>query len=308
MPADSPSVPSGSATTHPADWLVAAVDRAAAPVCVGLDPVFERLPDSRGGGRGAGGPSDKVDAMTGFCRRVVDAVADVVPCIKIQSACFERYGAAGVDGLARTLTHARSAGLVVIDDAKRGDIGISAEHYAAGILGPESSGGLAADWITASAYLGVDGLEPFLKHGGAFALVRTSNPGGDAVQGCRLEDGRTVADMVAGLIAETGRDYRGQSGYSALGAVVGATKPDDAARLRQRMPEQIFLIPGYGAQGGGIDDVMPCFHDNGRGAIVTASRSVIYAFEPGDANWPVAVRDAARKMADEVGQAVAGQS
>lgn len=293
-------------TRHPADALDRAVTELRTPVCVGLDPVYERLPKAI---RGETSPEavtadSAVDAIESFSGQVIDAIAGAVPCIKVQSACFERYGPTGVAAMGRTLARARAAGLIVIDDAKRGDIGISAEHYAAGIFGESSAGGFAADWVTVNTYLGVDGLTPFLAWGGAFALVRTSNPGGDAVQATRLEDGRTVAEAVADLVAECGRPHIGTCGYSALGAVVGATKRDDLARLRKRMPEQIFLVPGYGAQGGGVDNVLACFHDGGRGAIITASRSVIYAFEPGDGRWLDAVSRAAEGFADEIGRAV----
>jgi len=144
-------------------------------------------------------------------------------------------------------------------------------------------------------------LLPFLGAGhGAFALVRTSNPSGDAVQSLRLADGRTVAEAVADLVAACGAERCGTSGFSALGAVVGATKPADAAALRGRMPRQMFLVPGYGAQGGGIDDVLPCFRPDGRGALVTASRSVIYAFDPADRQWVDAVRRAADALRREL--------
>ena len=163
----------------------------------------------------------------------------------------------------------------------------------------------AAYWTTVSAYLGADSLSPFVGAGhGAFALVRTSNPSGDAVQSLRLADGRTVAEAVADLVAGVGAASVGASGFSALGAVVGATKRADAAALRARMPQQIFLVPGFGAQGGGVDDVLPCFRADGRGALVTASRSVIYAFAPGDASWQDAVRRAAEELRAQIGSAL----
>ena len=147
-------------------------------------------------------------------------------------------------------------------------------------------------------------MRPFLRPGhGAFALVRTSNPGGDVVQGQRLADGRTVAESMADLVAGIGREHAGSRGFSALGAVVGATRPREAERLRERMPEQILLVPGYGAQGGGVEDVRPLFDAEGKGAIVTASRSVIYAGDPASSAWAHSVADAARRLADEVGQA-----
>jgi orotidine-5'-phosphate decarboxylase len=290
-------------STHAADRLLDAIDRIAAPVCVGLDPVIGRLPESMRP------PDDSPTSTAGLIRSftlgVLDAVAGRVPCVKFQSACYERYGQAGVQALLRAIGEAKSRGLEVILDAKRGDIGISASHYAAAAFGDDPDDEQRPDWLTINSYLGEDGIRPFLQSGrGAFALVRTSNPGGDALQGQRLEDGRTVAESVADLVATIGTDHVGTRGYSALGAVVGATKTEDAAALRRRMGQQIFLVPGYGAQGGGVEDVLPCFDADGRGAIVTASRSVIYAFDPGDANWTVAVAEAANRLADDIGRAV----
>jgi orotidine-5'-phosphate decarboxylase len=135
-------------------------------------------------------------------------------------------------------------------------------------------------------------------------LVRTSNPGGDAIQNLQLKDGRTVSQAVGELIAHIGSQHIGTRGYSSLGAVVGATKREDAARLRQIMPQQMFLVPGYGAQGAGLDDVLPCFKPDGAGAIITASRSVIYAFKQDDPHWINSVADAAAKFAEEIGRAV----
>jgi orotidine-5'-phosphate decarboxylase len=283
-------------SSHPADRLMEAIERIGAPVCVGIDPVAGRLPDVLRPDDGAG-PGTVVEAIGSYVMGVLDAAAGVAPCVKFQSACFERYGSAGVVVLERVMTAARQRGLEVVLDAKRGDIGISAEHYAAAASG--------ADWITVNAYLGADGLRPFVEAGlGAFALVRTSNPSGDALQSQELAGGGVVSDAVAGIVAEVGASSIGGRGYSSLGAVVGATKRKDAARLRALMPKQIFLVPGYGAQGGGVEDVLPCFREGGSGAIVTASRSVIYAFEPGEADWTAPVRAAAERLADEIGRAV----
>ncbi len=284
---------------HPADRLLDRVRAVGSPTCVGLDPVLERIPEPCRAG--AGSP---VEGVERFCRGVIEAIAGRVPACKFQSACFERHGADGVALLDRLCALAMERELHVILDFKRGDIGISAAHYAASADG-------RCDWLTANPYLGVDGLEPFIRPTasgrrlGAFALVRTSNPGGDAIQSLRLEDGRTVAQSVADLVAEAGEACLGGSGYSALGAVVGATKAGDAVELRRRMPRQIFLVPGFGAQGGGIDDVLACFNPDGLGALVTASRSVIYAFEDGVGDWQAAVEAAAtefsRLLAAEVG-------
>jgi orotidine-5'-phosphate decarboxylase len=204
------------------------------------------------------------------------------------------------------MLEAQAMGLVVIADSKRGDIGISAEHYAAGCLGDTGFEDLGSpqgpDALTINAYLGGDSLEPFVKVAGnqgkgLFALVRTSNPGGDRLQSMELKDGRCVSDAVAQIVTEAGSKQIGKSGYSVLGAVVGATKPPDAARLRKVMPQQIFLVPGFGAQGGSAEDVKPCFKEDGTGAIITASRSVLFAYEkPATDDWEGAIAKAAADM------------
>ncbi len=287
--------------THFADRFLDAAERCGAPVCVGLDPVLERLPHAVPG-------DDPLDRIETFCRGIIDAVAGVVPAVKPQLACFERYGSAGYAVYESVVELARSAGLIVIADGKRGDIGVSAEHYAAGLIAGNDYA-VGSDALTVNAYLGVDGLEPFAEAaaasasgggGGLFALVRTSNPGGDALQSLPLADGRTVAEAVADAVAELGERYLGERGYSLVGAVVGATKPADAAALRRRMPHQLFLVPGYGAQGGSADDVRACFRSDGTGAIITASRSVLYAADPADAEWQGAVANAAAKLRDEI--------
>jgi orotidine-5'-phosphate decarboxylase len=291
-----------AAADHAADRIVAALDRAGSPVCVGIDPVLERLPTAlrSAGSRG----TQAVEALVAFAIGVLDAIADHVACVKIQAACFERYGHGGVEALERVVGEAKQRGFVVILDAKRGDVSVSAEHYAAAVFDP-APGAVRPDWITVNSYLGGDAIEPFLRPGaGVFALVRTSNPGGDAVQALRLADGRSVAEAVASMVADLGQGCVGECGFSAVGAVVGATRPAEIACLRALMPQQIFLVPGYGAQGGGAADVRPCFLDRGRGAVVAASRSVIYAFDPDADDWMGPVRAAARRFADEVAGAV----
>jgi orotidine-5'-phosphate decarboxylase len=299
-------MPLNESAQHPADRLLAAIEQKRAPVCVGIDPVVEKLPESLR-------PDDVDDAesiicaIEDFCCELTETITPFIPCVKYQSACFERYGHHGWIALQSLIQGDPHYDVQVVLDGKRGDIGISATHYASAVFeNIPGIGPFAPDWLTINSYLGEDGITPFLKNQrhGAFALVRTSNPGGDAIQNLQLKDGRTVAEAVGGLIASIGAKYVGERGYSSLGAVVGATKRDDAKRLREIMPLQLFLVPGYGAQGGGVDDVLPCFKSDGTGAIVTASRSVIYAFKQDDPKWMDSVADAAAKFADEVGRAV----
>ncbi len=286
-------------TRHPGDALSAMISARRTPVCVGLDPVLDRLPVDVRGNREITTEADAAACLATFCHVVINAVQEHVPAVKFQSACFERYHAAGIAALHEGMARARERGLIVILDNKRGDIGISAEHYAASCQG-------LADWVTANSYLGVDGLKPMLDAGlGVFALVRTSNPSAAVIQNQQLADGRTVAEMIAEQIHELAMSYTSTSGTSALGAVVGATDHNSAAQLRERLTGQMLLVPGYGAQGGGIGEVLPCFETDGRNAIVTASRSIIYAYEQSDhaGDWKSAIQDAVRLFADDVGRA-----
>jgi orotidine-5'-phosphate decarboxylase len=269
------------------DRLLSRVERVGAPVCVGLDPVVDRLPAWATG-------STPAERATSFCLRVIDATADVAAAFKPQSACFERLGAAGAAALGSVIAHARERGVPVVLDAKRGDIGETAAHYAAAAVG------LGADAITASAYLGPSTLVPYLDGGlGVFVLVRTSNADSGAVQSLRLADGRSVGDAMAGLVRACGSGRVGVRGMSDVGAVVGLTKAVEAAGLRALMPEQVFLVPGYGAQGGAAEDLRPLLGDAGvpgRGVLVNASRSVIYAEPRAGETWREAVSRAARQM------------
>ena len=279
------------AREHFADRLCSAIESAGAPACVGLDPVLEKLPRAV---RDA--PTIDADAIEHFCMGVLEAIDGVIPAVKLQSACFERLGAPGFAVLERVANKAKTMGFIVIYDAKRGDIGVTAAHYTRAAFNV-----LGADAVTVNPYMGPDAIEAFLApeyaDRGVFALVRTSNPGSDAVQSHKLEDGRTVAQMIADHTATLGEANIGKSGYSNVGAVVAATKPEDAAVLRKRMPRQFFLVPGFGAQGGTAETVRALFNTNGQGALITASRSVIYGFEEGDADWLGAVRKAAEGFA-----------
>lgn len=288
--------------SHFVDRFLALSRQKGAPVCVGIDPVFDKLPAEL---RKA---DDPLGAIETFCGGVLEAAAPFTPIVKFQSACFERYLSPGLACLHRLITRARELGLLSILDAKRGDIGSSADHYAAGCLDdPGQASYHGPDALTVNAYFGLDGLEPFLKTAarrgrGLFALVRTSNPGGDAIQSLSLTDGRTVAEAMADLVARLGSEaaYVGERGYSLLGAVVGATKPADAHRLRERMPGQLFLVPGFGAQGGGAEDVKACFKPDGTGAMITASRSVTYPSAKPGTPWHRAIADAAQDLRNQI--------
>ncbi len=290
---------------HFADTLAAAVSHAGSPVCVGLDPRPDRLPDDLAG---AADRDEQIIAIETFCLGVIQAVAGVVPAVKIQSAYFERYGSAGVALYERMVACCRDAGLIVIGDVKRGDIGSTAQAYAEGHIMDENS----SDAITVNPYFGADGLAPFVAAAagagkGVFVLVRTSNPSAGQVQDFADADGRRFYEHLAAQIAKLGEEFLGQCGYSCVGAVVGATYPDEARRLRRLMPRQIFLVPGYGAQGASAADCQAAFASNGQGAIVNASRSVIYAFERDEyskLNWRDAVAAAAKDFAADIRRSV----
>jgi orotidine-5'-phosphate decarboxylase len=275
---------------HFADRLLAAIGRKNAPICVGIDPIFEMLPDDLAGDAAKRNPDDSqaaLDAIFDFTTRVLRIVAPHVPCVKFQSAYFEQYRWDGVETYYELIHSAKELGLVVIGDVKRGDIGSTCAAYAAAHLTDpptdEAEEVVAPDAITVNPFCGLDTLEPFIdvarRHGkGLFVLVRTSNPGSAALQDVRLTDGRTWSEMLAdSLHAQAEQaDLIGSRGYSSLGAVVGATQPQTMQSLRQRLPRSIFLLPGYGAQGATAEMTRAAFID-GQGALISASRSILYA-------------------------------
>jgi orotidine-5'-phosphate decarboxylase len=276
-----------------ADQLLLAIKKKKTPTCVGIDPVYSKLPAEIAEHRELNDETDSeasLDAVLEYCRRVIKIVAPIVPAVKINTAFFERYYWEGIEGYYDLIQEADQAGLIVIGDCKRGDIGSTAELYAQACLADPDFANMddlvGPDAITISSYFGSDGVKPFLQvareeNKGVFALVRTSNESALEIQGAKLEGGLTVAEHVAQQVAAWARDdgLIGSSGYSALGAVVSAKDRDSTQRLRGMMSQSIFLVPGYGAQGAGAADIAPCFKSDGTGALITASRSVIYAFE-----------------------------
>lgn len=264
-----------------ADRLARAVAEKRSRCVVGLDTRVEELPDfaldaaGAGSREGSGTPKALAEASFAWNRLVIDAVAEAVPAVKIQMAFHERLGAPGWETVARTVAHARSAGVLTIVDAKRADIGSTAAAYADALLGPD---GLDADCATVLHYFGSDGLAPFLEKveagRGLFVVVRSSNPSATETQDFRLSDGRLYYEAVAELVASWGQPYVGESGYSAVGAVVGATYPKELRTLRKALPDTFFLLPGFGAQGGTARDAAVGFDADGGGAVVAASRSI----------------------------------
>lgn len=262
------------------------------------------------GGDGAG-QTDLAAAFGRFCRGVIDVVAPLVPAVKPQAAFFERLGPPGMTVLAEVVRYAQDAGLLVILDGKRNDIGSTATAYAEGFLGRGGKSPWGADALTVSPYLGDDSLQPFVdvacqRAAGVFVLVKTSNPGGAMFQDL-VADGRPLYRHVAEYVERLAQQTAGNCNYGAVGAVVGATYPEQLAELRAQMPHTWFLVPGFGSQGGTAGDVAAAFDRQGTGAIVNNSRGIIFAHSRGPyaerfgaARWQQAVEAATKDMIEQL--------
>ena len=288
-----------------ADRLAEAVARKRSQLVVGLDPRPELLPVELRGDAHLGREA-LADAVGRYCCGLVDAVAPYAVAVKPQLAFFEALGADGMRAFEQACDYARTAGLLVVADAKRGDIGSTARAYAAAYLErPSTLEAAPADAMTVNVYLGRDALEPFLvaarRHGaGLFCLVKTSNPGGAEIQDLVLSDGRPLWQQIARLVAEWGEDLVGESGLSSVGAVVGATHPRAVGDARRLMPKAVFLLPGVGAQGATPADVARAFTSGPASALVSASRSVGYAYRSGGGDWRLAASGEAARLQREV--------
>jgi orotidine-5'-phosphate decarboxylase len=296
--------PAAVATTSFGDRVADAVARKRSQLVVGLDPVPELLPVELRGDTHLG-RSHTADACARFCRGLVDAVAPYAVGVKPQVAFFEALGADGVAALEAVCDYARSAGLLVIADAKRGDIGSTARAYAAAYLEPRGTAPPLADALTVNPYLGRDSVEPFLaacrrEGAGVFCLVKTSNAGGGDVQDLVLSDGRRLWQQVAELVSEWGEELVGERGLSSVGAVVGATYPREVGEARRLLPRSVLLLPGIGAQGATPADVARAFTSGPASALVAVSRAVDYAYRAGGGDWRAAAGTAAARLARDV--------
>ncbi len=298
---------------HFSDRLARSIRRRDSVVCVGLDPVLERMPrelvDKYAPQASRLGGEEAVAAcFEEFCCGVIEAVAEVAACVKPQAAFFEQYGAAGWRALAAVVRHAREHDLPVILDVKRGDIASTGAAYGKAAFGGAPgfgapAAGIGADAVTASPYLGDDSLQPLVEHcddgRGVFVLTRTSNPGAARLQEAEV-DGRPLFLRVADLVRELGAAHIGGEGYSDVGAVVGATAPAPLRAVREALPRAFLLVPGYGAQGGGADALAGVAAGTAAGFVVNASRSVIFAWQDTGGEYRRAAASVAESMRNDL--------
>lgn len=317
---------------HFSDRLIEAMKAKKSVVCVGLDPRLDKIPAfirKKHFGKYAKFPMKAVaESILEFNKGIIDAIKDIAAVVKPQVAFYEMFGAEGVGAFIETLKYAKSCGLLTIADAKRGDIGSTAEAYAKAFLGKvnfgaDFSGGeqevFGADSVTVAPYFGYDGIKPFIEeckknNAGIFVLVKTSNKSSGDLQDLMIEKEETteaekgnvaqpVFHIMARYVESWGADDVGENGYSCVGAVVGAIYPAQACELRKLMPRTIFLVPGYGAQGGTAKDVAGCFNKDRLGAIVNSSREICFAYEKSGKSeefYAEAARNAAIKMRDDI--------
>ncbi|MCL2146563.1 MAG: orotidine-5'-phosphate decarboxylase [Synergistaceae bacterium] len=295
------------------DRLISKIIATQNPTVLGLDPKLDFIPTGlkeesyRLHGKTLEGAAD---ALLCFNKALIDAVYDIIPAVKLQAAYYEMYGWQGVRTLAETISYAQSKGVFVIADCKRGDIGSTMEAYANGWLGTTIVEDMiftsfGSDALTVNGYLGTDGIEPLIKvcrehDKGIFVLVKTSNPSSGELQDIKVGN-KTIYETMASLCDKWGDSLPGNHGYNSVGAVVGATYPEQLAELRQKFPKLFFLVPGYGAQGGGGQSVAGAFDKHGLGAIVNASRSLMCAWQK-SANLSLteATREEALRMKQDI--------
>lgn len=288
------------------DKLVDEVKRKKNPCIVGLDPEWDKLPNCY---RQLSAHMSKPAVVFQWAMDVIDMICDIVVAVKPQMAFYEIYGAEGYRVFEQVVAYARIKNLFVIDDSKRNDIGNTAKAYAYAHL--SQKGTINADFLTVSPFLGMDSIQPFVdtalsEDKGIFMLVKTSNPGSIEIADAKNEKNQRISSWLAYNVNEIGSQSVGSCGYSSIGAVVGATFPEEAGRLRKIMSRSYFLVPGYGAQGGSAEDIVSCFNEDGLGALVSSSRGIIYKYnemEEYDGSkkmYREIVREQAMKMQQEV--------
>ena len=271
--------------------LISKIQKTKAPIVVGLDPMLSYVPEhiqKKAFAEYGETLEGAAEAIWQFNKEIVDKTYDLIPAVKPQIAMYEQFGIEGLKAYKKTIDYCKSKDLVVIGDIKRGDIGSTSAAYAVGHLGKVQVGsktyaGFDEDFATVNPYLGSDGVKPFIdvckqENKGLFILVKTSNPSSGEFQDQKI-DGKTLYELVGEKVAQWGEDHMGESGYSYIGAVVGATYPEQGEILRKVMPKSLILVPGYGAQGGKGKDLVHFFNEDGLGAIVNSSRGIIAAYK-----------------------------
>mgnify|MGYP004443806283 CR=1 FL=1 len=303
------------------DNLIEKIKETNSPIVMGLDPRYEMIPEivRKKYTNDLEGISK---AILEYNKELIDNTYDIIPAIKSQLAFYEMFGIEGMKAFKETCEYAKEKGMIVIADAKRGDIGSTAKGYSNAYLGKTTIGKEEIevfkniDFLTVNPYMGVDSIKPFMEDcikydKGIFVLVKTSNPSSGELQDLKLENGQTVYEHVAELVEEWGKEIRGKYNYSSVAAVVGATYPKQLEEIRKKAPHTYFLIPGYGAQGGKAEDIALGFDANGLGGIVNASRSLMCAYKAeewkekySEEEYGKATRAEAIKMKDELNRAI----
>ena len=298
------------------DRIIEKIAETQNPTVAGLDPKLEYIPASIRNacfekyGKTLEGAAA---ALFEFNKAIIDRIYDIVPAVKPQAAYYEMYGWQGVWALTDTIAYAQSKGMFVITDGKRNDIGTTMQAYAAAHLGTTDICGeevypFGADALTVNGYLGTDGIKPLTdickkEDKGIFVLVKTSNPSSGELQDMKLENGATVYEQMGRMCESWGEELPGKYGYSGVGAVVGATYPEQLLEMREKAPHTFFLVPGYGAQGGGAEDAKNAFDKNGLGAIINSSRGIMCAWKKQnltEEDFAEAARNEALRMKDDI--------
>lgn len=306
--------------------LIEKIKKTNAPIVVGLDPMMNYIPEhiqKKAFAEYGETLTGAAEAIWQYNKGIVDAVYDLIPAVKPQVAMYEQFGIEGIKAFQKTVDYCKEKGLVVIGDIKRGDIGSTSEAYAVGhlgkaVVGSRSLYGFNEDFVTVNPYLGSDGVKPFMKvckeeKRGIFVLVKTSNPSSGEFQD-RMVDGKALYELVGEKVAEWGAECMPENGsYSYVGAVVGATYPEQGRILRKVMPNTFILVPGYGAQGGKGADLVHFFNEDGLGAIINSSRGIIAAYKQeqyaafGAENYADASRQAVIDMQKDIAGALAAR-
>ncbi len=303
------------------DNLIEKIKETDSQIVMGLDPRYDMIPEivRKKYTNDLEGISK---AILEYNKELIDNTYDIIPAIKPQLAFYEMFGIEGMKAFKETCKYAKEKGMVVIADAKRGDIGSTAKGYSNAYLGQTTLGEEKVsvfdniDFLTVNPYMGSDSIKPFVEEciefdKGIFVLVKTSNPSSGELQDLKLENGETVYEHVANLVEEWGKELRGKYGYSSVAAVVGATYPEQLKEIRNKAPHTYFLIPGYGAQGGKAEDIALGFDENGLGGIVNASRSLMCAYKSDrwkdeftEEQYGQATRAEALRMREELNNAI----